>query len=243
MFPACVAGAGRGSRQLTLRDYRRDEARNGEEHMLVTHFGHACVLVELSATRILIDPGAWSDGYRNLRGLNGILITHKHPDHLDATAIPDLMQANPRAILASDPESATVLSGTALSLTVARPGDTIQIGDVTVQAIGGQHAMVHPEIPVLRNTGYLLGDGDFYHPGDSFFVPEVPVSVLGLPTAGPWLKVAEVVDFMRLISPRVALPIHERALARPEVHFRMFRSLAPKSTEVIVPGHGTELML
>lgn len=211
--------------------------------MLVTHFGHACVLVELGATRILIDPGEWSDGYRQARGLRGILITHRHPDHLDATAIPDLMQANPGAVLAADPESATMLSGAGIPLTVARPGDTIQIGEVPVHAIGGQHALVHPEIPVLRNTGYILGDGDFYHPGDSFYIPEVPVGVLGLPTGGPWLKVADVVDFMRLISPRVALPIHERALARPQVHFNMFKNLAPSTTKVMVPDHGTELVL
>jgi L-ascorbate metabolism protein UlaG (beta-lactamase superfamily) len=199
--------------------------------------------VELGATRILIDPGEWSDGFSQLQGLHGILITHRHPDHLDAPAIPDLMKNNPGARLAADPESAAVLAETGLPLTVARPGDTFGVGDVSVRGIGGQHAMVHPEIPILRNTGYVLGDGDFYHPGDSFFVPEEPIGVLGLPTGGPWLKVAEVVDFMRLISPRVALPIHERALARPQVHFNMFKNLAPSSTEVIIPVHGTELEL
>jgi L-ascorbate metabolism protein UlaG (beta-lactamase superfamily) len=215
----------------------------GEEHVLVTHFGHACVLVELGATRILLDPGEWSDGFSHLRGLHGILVTHKHPDHLYTPAIQDLMKANPGATLAADPESTAVLSGADLAVTVARPGDTVQIGDVTVRGVGGQHAMVHSEIPILRNTGYLLGDGEFYHPGDSFFVPETPVGVLGLPTGAPWLKIAEVVDFMRLISPRVALPIHERALARPQVHYNMFTNLAPGSTEVRVLDHGKELEL
>jgi L-ascorbate metabolism protein UlaG (beta-lactamase superfamily) len=54
--------------------------------MQVTHFGHACVLVGLGTGRTLIDPGEWSDGFSELGGLDGILITHKHPDHLDMQA-------------------------------------------------------------------------------------------------------------------------------------------------------------
>lgn len=211
--------------------------------MQVTHFGHACVLVELGTARILIDPGEWSEGFSGLRDLSGILITHKHSDHLDARAVAGLARDNPGAFLAADPESAGVLSDLDVPLTVARPGDIFQIGDVTVKGVGGQHAMVHPEIPVLRNTGYLIGDGDFYHPGDSFYVPEEPVDVLGLPTGGPWLKVREVVDFLRLIAPRVALPIHERAQARPQVHFTMFTNLAPDSTEVRIPDLGTAMTI
>lgn len=55
--------------------------------MQVTHFGHACVLVDLGTARILIDPGEWSEGFSGLRDLSGILITHKHSDHLDARAV------------------------------------------------------------------------------------------------------------------------------------------------------------
>jgi L-ascorbate metabolism protein UlaG (beta-lactamase superfamily) len=211
--------------------------------MQVTHFGHACVLVELGTARILIDPGEWSEGFSGLRDLSAILITHKHPDHLDARAVADLARDNPGVLLAADPASADVLRELNLPLTVVRPGDSLQIADVTVKGVGGQHAMVHPEIPVLRNTGYLIGDGDFYHPGDSFFVPEESVDVLGLPTGGPWLKVCEVVDFLRLVAPRVALPIHERSQARPQVHFTMFKNLAPHSTEVRVPDLGAAMRI
>ena len=211
--------------------------------MQVTHFGHACVLVEQGTARILIDPGEWSDGFGGLRDLDGILITHKHPDHLDVQAVAGLARDNPEVLLAADPESADVLRDLDLPLTVARPGDIFHIGDVTVKGMGGQHAIVHPEIPVLRNTGYLIGDGNFYHPGDSFFVPEQSVDVLGLPTGGPWLKVSEVVDFLRLVAPRVALPIHERSQARPQVHYTMIKNLAPDSTEVRVPDLGTAMRI
>ena len=47
-------------------------------------------------------------------------------------------------------------------------------------AFGGQHALIHPAIPMIANLGYLV-DGSVYHPGDSFTVPTAPVSTLLLP--------------------------------------------------------------
>jgi len=40
-------------------------------------------------------------------------------------------------------------------------------------------AVIHPEIPVIDNISYLVGDGEhparFMHPGDALFVPDEPV--------------------------------------------------------------------
>jgi L-ascorbate metabolism protein UlaG (beta-lactamase superfamily) len=79
-----------------------------------------------------------------------------------------------------------------------------------------------------------VDDGAFYHPGDSFFVPERKVDVLGLPTGAPWLKASEAVDFLREVSPRAAVPIHEAVLANPDLHYNLFRNLAPSGTNVEV---------
>jgi len=45
--------------------------------MRVTHLGHACLLVELADTRILIDPGSFSRGFDEVRDLDAIVITHR----------------------------------------------------------------------------------------------------------------------------------------------------------------------
>ncbi len=71
-----------------------------------------------------------------------------------------------------------------------------------VTAHGGQHAVIHPMIPVIANVGYLI-EG-VYHPGDSFTVPAEPVQTLLLPTNAPWSKASEVVDFaISVRAPRV----------------------------------------
>ena len=39
-------------------------------------------------------------------------------------------------------------------------GDEFSIGHLTVRGVGGKHAVIHPEIPVIDNISYLIGDGD-----------------------------------------------------------------------------------
>jgi L-ascorbate metabolism protein UlaG (beta-lactamase superfamily) len=113
-----------------------------------------------------------------------------------------------------------------------RPGDTLEIGGAAVQVVGGEHAEIYQDIMLVPNVGYLIDHGAFYHPGDSLLVPEQRVDVLGLPTAAPWLKVSEAVDFLRAVSPRVAVPIHEALLAMQQLYYGWFERLAPEGTEV-----------
>ena len=67
--------------------------------MNITHFGHACVLVELDGIRTLIDPGAYSEGFEELDGLDLVLITHEHPDHVDPERLAIVLGRNPSAQL------------------------------------------------------------------------------------------------------------------------------------------------
>jgi L-ascorbate metabolism protein UlaG (beta-lactamase superfamily) len=207
-----------------------------EESVRVVHFGHACVLLDTGSTRILIDPGTFSTGFEDVRDLDAVLITHQHFDHLDVEKLPGLLEANPWAQLVVDEGSAPSVENP----TVARPGDVLKIGDTTVKAVGGRHAIIHQDIPVIPNTGYLVGDGAFYHPGDALFVPDEDVDVLGLPSGAPWMRTGEAVDFMRAVKPRVAVPIHEAVLAMPQMAYHHFENLKPEGTEVKLLPRGEE---
>lgn len=209
-----------------------------EEQLRLTHFGHACVLAESDSTRILIDPGTFSGDFEGLRELDAVMITHKHPDHLDTDRLPALLRENANARLIADPASAEVLDESGLTNEIARPGDAFEIGGMSINTIGGEHAVIHPDIPVIANVGYVLDHGAFYHPGDSFHVPDQRIDVLGLPTGAPWLKLSEAVDFLRTVQPRVAVPIHEAVLAMPQMHYRMFDQLGPHGTTVNVLTKG-----
>jgi L-ascorbate metabolism protein UlaG (beta-lactamase superfamily) len=204
----------------------------------IIHFGHSCVLLETGSARLLIDPGTFATGFETARELDGVLITHQHPDHLDAEKLPVLMAANPGAILVVDEGSAPVVRELGLAATVLGPGEHTEIAGAGVHVAGGRHAVIHQDIPVIPNNAYVIDHGAFYHPGDSLVVPEQAVDVLGVPTAAPWLKTSESVEFLRAVRPRVALPIHEAVLSRLELYYGLLDRLAPAGTVVTSLPHG-----
>ncbi len=207
--------------------------------MRITHFGHACMLVETGDARLLFDPGTDSTGWEALRDLTAVLVTHEHDDHVDYLRLPALLANNPGSVLIADRDTAAKLDGAR----AVEPGDSLELGGATVDVVGGSHAPVYLHIPDCTNTGYLVGGGEFYHPGDSFFAPSAKVDILALPIGGPWLKVSDAVDFLNAIAPRIAVPIHEAALAHPGQHIGMLTAFAPEGTTVTPLDRGTPTLV
>jgi L-ascorbate metabolism protein UlaG (beta-lactamase superfamily) len=85
-----------------------------------------------------------------------------------------------------------------------------------------------------------LVDGTHLHPGDSLVPPADQVQVLFVPIAAPWLKIAEAIDYLHAVAPRIAVPIHQAVLSAPgqQVHYRLLDNLSPQQTTVRVLEHG-----
>jgi L-ascorbate metabolism protein UlaG (beta-lactamase superfamily) len=209
--------------------------------MRIKKFGHACLLVEDADARLLLDPGIFAPGFETLTDLTGVLVTHQHLDHLDQERLPALLERNPAAVLHVDEGTAGQLTDAGYPTRTVRQGDVLDLG-TTVQVLGSDHAQIHPDVPVIPNVGYLVG-GRLFHPGDSYTRPDLPVEILSLPTAAPWMKAAESVDYLRAVHPQVALPIHEALLTRPQLYYGLFEALAPSGTQVRVIDAGEPVEL
>jgi L-ascorbate metabolism protein UlaG (beta-lactamase superfamily) len=187
----------------------------------LTHLGHACLLVETDV-RLLVDPGTLS-AFDDVRDLAAVLVTHQHADHVDGPRLAALLAANPGARVIVDPDTAGVVP----EATVARPGERLTFGGTTVDVLGGRHADIYAGIPGCTNSAYSIDEGAFVHPGDSFFVPPGSVDVLAVPVDGPWLKLAEAVNYVRAVSPRVAVPMHEGETLDPAKYTDMLAEFSP----------------
>lgn len=216
--------------------------------MQLTHFGHSCLLASFPSgtageTTILFDPGTFSHGFEGITGLDAILITHQHPDHADTERLPALLDANPQAKLYADPQTAAQLGA---PWQAVRAGDAFTIGQLSVRGVGGTHAVIHPVLPVIDNTSYLIGDADhparLMHPGDALFVPGEPVDVLATPAAAPWMKISEAVDYLRAVAPARAVPIHQ-GIIEPNargIYYGRLSEMTSTDFQVLDPESGTQ---
>ncbi|MFZ0119536.1 MAG: MBL fold metallo-hydrolase [Pseudonocardiaceae bacterium] len=213
--------------------------------MQIVHLGQSCVLVEIGTARLLLDPGVYSSGFDELTGLDAILVTHQHPDHLDLARMPALLAGNPAAPLLVDSGSGPQLADAGIAHQVVGPGEQLELAGATVNVIGGDHGVIHPDIPVVPNNGYLMaGNGStVLHPGDSFIAPGRDIDLLLLPTAAPWIKISEAVDYLRAIAPPLAVPIHQAILSRPEKYYGLLRELAPGGTDIQIAAHAEPMKL
>jgi L-ascorbate metabolism protein UlaG (beta-lactamase superfamily) len=179
--------------------------------MQLTKLGHACVRLEQDGAVLVIDPGVWSDAADTLNGASAVLITHEHPDHLDADALRAALDGQPGLELWTNATVAAQFGDFGARVHAVDHGDTFTTAGFDVHVYGHDHAQIHRDIPIVVNTGFAVA-GEVFHPGDSLTVHEDRVPTLLLPLAAPWLKAGEMIDYAREVAPQRAYAIHDAIL-------------------------------
>ncbi|MCG2623966.1 MBL fold metallo-hydrolase [Arthrobacter sp. I2-34] len=184
--------------------------------MLLTKYTHACVRLENDGEVLVIDPGSFSEVDQALQGAGTVLVTHEHADHVDLERLPAILAASASIQVYAPAVVAEQLRGwdhaAAERIHTVEPGEAFEVPGFRIRTFGGQHALIHPLIPMVANVGYLVNE-TVYHPGDSFIVPDgLTAPVVLVPIHAPWNKVSEVIDFITAMRAGRAFPIHDGLL-------------------------------
>jgi L-ascorbate metabolism protein UlaG (beta-lactamase superfamily) len=178
--------------------------------MRLTKLEHACVRLEKDGAVLVLDPGVWT-GPEALEGAGAVLITHEHFDHLNADALRAELAANPALHVWANASVAGQFAEFPGRVHAVSHGDTFVAEGFDVAVYGEEHALLHQDIPLVANTGFMI-DGEVFHPGDALTIPEDRVATLLLPVNAPWLKLSEMIDYARAVDAQRGYAIHDGLL-------------------------------
>lgn len=180
--------------------------------MKLTKFLHACLVLENSKTRLVIDPGSFTHDFIVPKHVDAVVITHNHPDHCDPTLIEKIHKANPHAKLVA--HESIVAQFPDIPHLAVNPNETHTVGNFTLSFFGGEHAPIAPLVTVPPNLGVLVNQL-LYYPGDSFVIPQTdqPVQAVALPVSAPWLLIRDSFSFLTTVRPEFAFPTHDAILS------------------------------
>lgn len=246
---------------------------------VATFVGHSTVRLELGGTNLLTDPllrqrflharrqvGPATAGV--LEGLDAVLVSHLHMDHLDFPSIRGL-DRDVRMVVPAGGGRVVRRRGFR-RVTELRPGESVKVGSVEVVATPADHdGRRWPLGPAVDAIGYdIRADTRIYFAGDTDLFDEMAdlagaIDVALLPIGGWGPKVGEGhLDGLRaaqaaaMIRPRVIVPIHwgtylraDLARSHPELLSEPPRELvarvaelAPESeVRVLQPGESLTL--
>ena len=171
--------------------------------MKLTRHNHSCIEISQGDTSIIVDPGSFGIP-SSLDTADAVLITHIHPDHVDAQALTRARKLNPRLQIFGPAGLADLLD---IEFRTVVDGERFRIGAIDVKVHASQHATVIRSVKVPENLGYVF-DERIFHTGDSF--PDLPeVECALLPISGPWMRMLDVDYYLDSNRPQTFIGIHD----------------------------------
>ena len=194
--------------------------------------GHSTILVELDGIRILTDPVTRSRvgplrrvepvPHRDrLHGIDLVLLSHLHWDHLDVPSLRDLGRHVPMVVSAGAGSWMRAAGFSEVREVVV--GDSVDVGGVRVRVVPAVHSGYRPPLgPTAPALGFVIdGSRSVYFAGDTDLFAGMgdlggPVDIALLPVWG-WgptlgrglhMDPLRAAESLRLIRPRAAVPIH-----------------------------------
>lgn len=175
--------------------------------MKITKFDHACLLVSIQNSNILIDPGSFTKLPETMLNINTIIITDEHQDHYNLKNINKIKSNNPKVQIYGTQKISNLLRLEDIECNEVINVTEFMVGDSKVILTKKPHAVVYGKSPCDVVT--VLIEDLFYYPSDSFVITNKSIKVVALPASGPWYKVSEAIDFVNNITSEYVLVTHD----------------------------------
>lgn len=174
--------------------------------------GHDSFRIEDEDLVIYIDP--WRLKETSIKA-DLILITHDHQDHCSPADVAALQKGD--TVIVTIAAAAKKLEG---RIELIKPGDRLRVKGVDIEALPAYNVdkfrspgnPFHPRESAY--VGFLLAVGGrrIYHAGDTDHIPEmasIETDVALLPVSGTYvMTAAEALEAVKVIQPRLAIPMH-----------------------------------
>jgi L-ascorbate metabolism protein UlaG (beta-lactamase superfamily) len=195
----------------------------------IDYVGHATVFVDLDGVRLLTDPllrnrvahlrRSSPVAARSLRGVDAVLISHAHYDHLDLPSLERLGKKLP--VVVPRGLGGLLRKRRFESVLEVEEGETFAIGALQIRAVPAEHdgsrgpfgASAEPVGYVVSGTKsiYFAGDTDLFDGMSelgSLDVALVPIWGWGPGLGGGHLDPARAAEAVARIRPKLVVPIH-----------------------------------
>jgi L-ascorbate metabolism protein UlaG (beta-lactamase superfamily) len=195
----------------------------------LTWLGHSTVVIDVDGTRLVTDPvlrrRVWhlrreaAVDLRLLGALDGILVSHAHFDHLDHASLRLLDRSLP--VVAPSGVGGLLRRWGFVHVHEVVADDKLELGRLALRVTHADHESRRwPLTPRSASVGYVVkGSTSIYFAGDTDLFEGMadigPVDVAAVPVSG-WgsrlpsghLDATRAAAALRLLQPRIAVPIH-----------------------------------
>jgi L-ascorbate metabolism protein UlaG (beta-lactamase superfamily) len=193
--------------------------------MKIKKLGHCCLLIQSGGLSILTDPGSFSTTQNDVTGIDIVLITHEHADHLHVESLKEVVKNNPNAVVYTNSGVGAKLDEAGITyellegIAVKNFTDT----NLSLQAYDAKHEEIFEDFGQVQNTGYMISFGgkgeengensetarNIFYPGDAYCNPHADVDILAMPVSGGWCRIADAIRYAISVKPKTAFPVHD----------------------------------
>jgi L-ascorbate metabolism protein UlaG (beta-lactamase superfamily) len=200
--------------QTAKAQFQSDVLQTSAGEVTMTFIGHGSLMLSFNGMVIQVDPFGRMADYGQLPKADLILITHEHPDHLDAAAL-NQVRRKETALVLTETCARQVQGGV-----VMKNGEVQTVKGIRIEAVPAYN-LVHkrpdgqPFHPRGVGNGYVLtfGDKRLYIAGDTENIPEMKelgaIACAFLPMNLPYTMTPEMTAAAaRVIRPAILYPYH-----------------------------------